>query len=176
MGCFLQVCRLCVVSSQYPRLILTPVGHGRYGRGIPACSQASHKDASGDSRSHLRMARLGSFTQAAPFDRPSRSASTSIGVESRDDVARSDVVPVLNATRNLWTHDPYGGEYDAETGFIWGRGSSDDKSGTIGVMSAVELLLKSGKFTPDRTVILSFGIDEETGGKVARRDPDSRYS
>ncbi|KAL7422371.1 hypothetical protein Q5752_003017 [Cryptotrichosporon argae] len=75
-----------------------------------------------------------------------------------------DVVPVLPATRGLWTHEPYGGEYDGE--FIWGRGSSDDKSGTIGVLSAVELLLQSGKFTPERTVILAFGIDEETGGKV----------
>jgi acetylornithine deacetylase/succinyl-diaminopimelate desuccinylase-like protein len=32
--------------------------------------------------------------------------------------------------------------------------------------SAVELLLESGKFNPARTVILAFGIDEETGGKV----------
>lgn len=77
-----------------------------------------------------------------------------------------DVVPVLNATRGLWSHDPYGGEYDPATGLIWGRGSSDDKSGTIGLMSAVELLLKSGKFTPTRTVILAFGDDEETSGKV----------
>lgn len=43
-----------------------------------------------------------------------------------------DVVPVLNATRGLWTHDPFGGEYEESTGLIWGRGSSDDKSGTIG--------------------------------------------
>lgn len=44
-----------------------------------------------------------------------------------------DVVPVLPATRNLWTHDPFGGEYDGT--YIWGRGSSDDKSGLIGIMS-----------------------------------------
>ncbi|WVQ95136.1 hypothetical protein IAU59_002230 [Kwoniella sp. CBS 9459] len=75
-----------------------------------------------------------------------------------------DVVPVLNATRGLWTHDPFGGEYDGE--LIWGRGASDDKSGVIGVLSAIELLLESGKFNPTRTVILAFGIDEETGGKV----------
>ncbi|ORY35731.1 hypothetical protein BCR39DRAFT_511770 [Naematelia encephala] len=77
-----------------------------------------------------------------------------------------DVVPVLNATRGLWTHDPFGGEYDPETDLIWGRGSSDDKSGTIGALSAIELLLESGKFKPTRTVVLAFGIDEETGGKV----------
>ena len=47
---------------------------------------------------------------------------------------RTDVVPVLEATRGMWTHDPYGGEYDEKTGLIWGRGSSDDKSGTIGAL------------------------------------------
>ncbi|CAD6573047.1 MAG: hypothetical protein TREMPRED_000714 [Tremellales sp. Tagirdzhanova-0007] len=77
-----------------------------------------------------------------------------------------DVVPVLSTTRGLWTHDPYGGEYDESTDLIWGRGSSDDKSGTIGALSAIELLLESGKFEPTRTVILALGIDEETGGKV----------
>ncbi|WVR09460.1 hypothetical protein IAU60_006527 [Kwoniella sp. DSM 27419] len=75
-----------------------------------------------------------------------------------------DVVPVLNDTRGMWTHDPFGGEYDGER--IWGRGSTDDKSGLIGIMSAVELLLESGKFDPRRTVILALGCDEETGGKV----------
>jgi len=48
--------------------------------------------------------------------------------------ASIDVVPVLNATRDLWTHDPYGGEYDPSTDLIWGRGASDDKSGTIGAL------------------------------------------
>ncbi|WWC63515.1 uncharacterized protein I303_106118 [Kwoniella dejecticola CBS 10117] len=75
-----------------------------------------------------------------------------------------DVVPVLPATRGLWSHDPFGGEYDGE--LIWGRGASDDKSGVIGSLSAIELLLESGKFTPARSVILAFGIDEEAGGKV----------
>jgi hypothetical protein len=42
------------------------------------------------------------------------------------------VVPVLPATKDLWTHDPFGGEYDGT--YIWGRGSSDDKSGLIGIM------------------------------------------
>ncbi len=45
-----------------------------------------------------------------------------------------DVVPVLAATRDQWTHDPFGGEYEESTDLIWGRGSSDDKSGTIGVL------------------------------------------
>lgn len=95
-------------------------------------------------------------------------------------------MPVLPATRDLWTHDPFGGEYDGT--YIWGRGSSDDKSGLIGIMyvspacsftrmghadnrSAIELMLESGKFQPARTVVLAFGMDEETGGKVVRPLP-----
>lgn len=83
-------------------------------------------------------------------------------------MGHSDVVPVLPATRGLWTHDPFGGEFDGEK--IWGRGSTDDKSGTIGALASVELLLKSGKFQPTRTLILSFGSDEETGGKVGAKN------
>ena len=49
-------------------------------------------------------------------------------------ITMPDVVPVLSTTRGLWTHDPYGGEYDESTDLIWGRGSSDDKSGTIGAL------------------------------------------
>ncbi|WRT68600.1 uncharacterized protein IL334_005578 [Kwoniella shivajii] len=77
----------------------------------------------------------------------------------------TDTVPVLPASRHLWKHDPFSGYYDGE--FIWGRGSSDDKSGVIGILSAVELLLESGKFKPARTVILAFGNDEEIAGNGA---------
>ncbi|WWC93389.1 hypothetical protein V866_000223 [Kwoniella sp. B9012] len=77
----------------------------------------------------------------------------------------SDTVPVLPATRNLWKHDPFSGYYDGE--HIWGRGSSDDKSGLIGALAAVELLLESGKFNPTRTVLLAFGNDEEIAGNGA---------
>ncbi|KAL1405829.1 hypothetical protein Q8F55_007507 [Vanrija albida] len=83
-------------------------------------------------------------------------------------MGHSDVVPVLPATRGLWTHDPYGGEYDGEK--IWGRGSTDDKSGTVGALASVELLLRQGTFQPTRTLILSFGSDEETGGKVGAKN------
>lgn len=81
--------------------------------------------------------------------------------------AHQDVVPVLADTRDLWTHDPYGGEYDGT--YIWGRGSMDDKSGLIGALAAIELLLESGKFSPARTVILALGCDEETGVRLSQR-------
>jgi Gly-Xaa carboxypeptidase len=79
--------------------------------------------------------------------------------------SHQDVVPVLEDTRPLWTHDPYGGEVDGDR--IWGRGSTDDKSGLIGSFAAVELLIESGLFTPQRTVILGLGYDEEAAGKVS---------
>ncbi|KAJ7096137.1 carboxypeptidase S [Mycena epipterygia] len=72
-----------------------------------------------------------------------------------------DVVPVAPLSADQWTHPAYSGHFDGEN--IWGRGSSDDKSGVIGIMTTVEVLLEKG-FTPARTVVLSFGFDEEAGG------------
>ncbi|KAK7059850.1 carboxypeptidase S [Favolaschia claudopus] len=72
-----------------------------------------------------------------------------------------DVVPVAPLSADQWTHPPYSGYFDGES--IWGRGSSDDKSGVIGIMIAIESLLDQG-FAPTRTVVLSFGFDEEAGG------------
>lgn len=40
---------------------------------------------------------------------------------------------------------------------------SQDKSGVIGVLAAVETLLSLG-FVPERSVFLAFGIDEESAG------------
>ena len=50
---------------------------------------------------------------------------------------------------------------------IWGRGSSDDKSGLIGILSSIETLLEN-RFQPTRTVVLAFGFDEEAGGFYVR--------
>ncbi|KAF8337821.1 hypothetical protein F5887DRAFT_983768 [Amanita rubescens] len=75
--------------------------------------------------------------------------------------AHQDVVPVDPSTWDLWTHPPFSGFFDGER--IWGRGSSDDKSGLIGILSAIELLIER-KFVPTRTVVLAFGFDEEASG------------
>ncbi|KIK60400.1 hypothetical protein GYMLUDRAFT_261395 [Collybiopsis luxurians FD-317 M1] len=75
--------------------------------------------------------------------------------------AHQDVVPVEPQTVGDWTFPPYSGHFDGTR--IWGRGSSDDKSGLIGLLSAIETMLESG-FSPERTFVLAFGCDEEASG------------
>ncbi|KAF7318359.1 Carboxypeptidase S [Mycena chlorophos] len=72
-----------------------------------------------------------------------------------------DVVPVAPLSVDQWTFPPYSGHFDGES--VWGRGSSDDKSGVIGILTTIEVLLEKG-FKPTRTIVLSFGFDEEAGG------------
>ncbi|KAF7309691.1 Gly-X carboxypeptidase [Mycena indigotica] len=75
--------------------------------------------------------------------------------------AHQDVVPVEPTTYADWTHPPFSGYFDGE--LIWGRGSSDDKSGLIGIMSTLETLIGQG-FKPARTIVVAFGFDEEASG------------
>lgn len=81
-------------------------------------------------------------------------------------VAHQDVVPIEPATAGEWQEDPFGGRI--ADGFIWGRGAIDNKSGVVGTMEAVEMLLGEG-FTPARTVYLAYGHDEEVGGTGGAR-------
>lgn len=74
--------------------------------------------------------------------------------------AHMDVVPV--ASPQAWTHPPFAGDID--DGYVWGRGSLDDKVGVLGALEAVEDLLGRG-FAPRRTLYLAFGDDEEVGGR-----------
>jgi carboxypeptidase PM20D1 len=75
-----------------------------------------------------------------------------------------DVVPVEAAVAAKWRHGPFSGDIDG--GFIWGRGTLDDKVSVLAALEAVETLLAQG-FTPARTVILAFGHDEEVAGHGA---------
>ncbi|KAI1798860.1 carboxypeptidase s [Daldinia bambusicola] len=77
-------------------------------------------------------------------------------------MAHQDVVPVAESTIGQWTHPPFSGYFDGH--FIWGRGSNDCKNNLVGIMEAVELLINAG-FRPKRTLILSFGFDEEVSGR-----------
>lgn len=76
-------------------------------------------------------------------------------------MAHQDTVPVEESTIDQWTYPPFSGEFDGR--FIWGRGASDCKNILIGLLEAVEVLIDAG-FNPKRTVMLSFGFDEEVLG------------
>lgn len=86
-------------------------------------------------------------------------------------VAHQDVVPVPEETVPEWKHPPFGGFFDGT--YVWGRGAIDCKTTLIASMSAVESLLRFD-YTPQRTLILAFGFDEEISGfqgakKIAER-------
>lgn len=76
-------------------------------------------------------------------------------------MAHYDVVPVPAETLDAWSHPPFDGVFDGE--FVWGRGSSDDKNQLTAILEACTLLIDA-KFTPRRTIVLSFGADEEISG------------
>lgn len=77
-------------------------------------------------------------------------------------ISHYDVVPVLEGTEGNWENPPFSGA--VKDGYIWGRGTLDDKLGVIGILEAAETLLKEG-FQPKRDIYLMFGFDEEVGGK-----------
>ncbi len=73
-----------------------------------------------------------------------------------------DVVPIEPGTEDTWTYPPFSGAI--ADGFVWGRGSLDDKSTVILVMEAVEQLTEEG-FQPAQDIYLAFGHDEEIAGQ-----------
>jgi carboxypeptidase PM20D1 len=77
-------------------------------------------------------------------------------------MAHQDVVPIAPGTEVLWKKPPFDGV--VEDGFIWGRGTLDDKSNVIAQLEALEMLLKAG-VSPKRTIYFVFGHDEEVGGQ-----------
>ncbi|CAD6913722.1 unnamed protein product [Tilletia laevis] len=86
--------------------------------------------------------------------------------------AHQDVVPVDSKTVDQWTYPPFSGFYDEKTGLVWGRGASDDKSSLVALLTAFESLLEArdtegNPWVPKRTVVLSFGADEEASGRIA---------
>ncbi len=76
-------------------------------------------------------------------------------------IGHYDVVPVSSGSDTLWTYSPYKGAVDE--GFVWGRGTLDDKSGIMSIMEAGEYLAEQN-FNPDRTIYVALHHDEEVGG------------
>lgn len=73
-------------------------------------------------------------------------------------MAHFDVVPVVAED---WSRDPFGAEI--ADGYIWARGTLDDKVNVIALFEAAEHLTSRG-YQPKRTIYFSFGHDEEIGG------------
>ena len=67
-----------------------------------------------------------------------------------------DVVPAGNG----WQHAPYGAEI--ADGFLYGRGTTDNKGPAAAVLFAMRALQKAG-FEPEARVRMVLGCDEETG-------------
>ena len=76
-------------------------------------------------------------------------------------LAHQDVVPVAPGTEKDWQQPPYDGVI--ADGFIWGRGSWDNKGNLYSMLEAAETMAKEG-FRPRRTIYFAFGHDEEVGG------------
>jgi len=77
-------------------------------------------------------------------------------------LSHQDVVPIEPGTEKDWYHPPFAG--NISDGFVWGRGSWDDKSTLMASLEALEMLLAAGA-RPERTLMLAFGHDEEVGGE-----------
>jgi len=80
-------------------------------------------------------------------------------------LAHQDVVPIEESTRDQWLVDPFAGE--VKEGYIWGRGTTDDKINLIAIFETIEKLLTTG-YIPNRSIHLLCGHDEEIGGKGAK--------
>ncbi|MBR1223432.1 MULTISPECIES: M20 family peptidase [unclassified Bradyrhizobium] len=81
-------------------------------------------------------------------------------------LAHQDVVPVAPGTEKDWQQPPFDGV--VADGFIWGRGSWDDKGNLYSMLEAAETMTKGG-FRPKRTVYFAFGHDEETAGTAGAK-------
>jgi carboxypeptidase PM20D1 len=78
-------------------------------------------------------------------------------------MAHMDVVPVEDDKLSEWTQSPFSGAI--VDGYIWGRGTLDDKIGVVGLLEAADHLAAGG-FTPENEVVFAFGCDEEVGGNL----------
>ncbi len=77
-------------------------------------------------------------------------------------LAHQDVVPISPGTEAAWQAPPFDGVI--RDGFVWGRGSWDDKGSLFAILEAAEQLAKEG-FRPRQTIYFAFGHDEEVGGQ-----------
>lgn len=88
-------------------------------------------------------------------------------------MAHLDVVPVQKETEHRWTKPPFSGEVSG--GYVWGRGALDNKGALYMICAAVERLVQQG-YQPARDIWISFGHDEEVGGKHGNAAMAKRFA
>ncbi|MEJ8821294.1 M20 family peptidase [Variovorax humicola] len=76
-------------------------------------------------------------------------------------MAHQDMVPIAPGTEKAWSTDPFSGEI--KDGYVWGRGTIDNKGNLLSQMEAIEMLIGEG-FKPRQTIYLVAGDDEEVTG------------
>lgn len=76
-------------------------------------------------------------------------------------LAHLDVVPAEEEATQNWRYAPFSGQI--ADGYIWGRGTLDDKVSAFAILEAIEQLLRED-YRPNRTIYLAFGHDEEVSG------------
>ena len=81
-------------------------------------------------------------------------------------LAHQDVVPVAPGTEKDWQQPPFDGVI--ADGFIWGRGSWDNKGNLYSILEAAEAMAKAG-FRPKRTIYFAFSHDEEIAGTLGTK-------
>ena len=77
-----------------------------------------------------------------------------------------DVVPVSDEERRRWNVDPFGAEI--RNGILFGRGSSDMKSGLTAALYAMAVLQRHG-IVPPTDIIFAATIDEENYMKGSKK-------
>ena len=93
--------------------------------------------------------------------------------------AHLDVVPADSV--DDWEVPPFSGAV-SQDGYVYGRGTLDNKVNVLGQLEAVEELLGRG-FAPKRTLYLAYGADEEVMGtrgaavlaKLVKADMEKHY-
>ncbi len=73
---------------------------------------------------------------------------------------------VVDALKENWATDPY--VPTEKDGYIYGRGSTDNKAGVTALVATFIRLKKAG-FVPERDLLLAFSGDEETGMLTTRK-------
>ena len=81
-------------------------------------------------------------------------------------MGHQDVVPIEEGTESKWTEPPFSGKI--ADGFIWGRGTMDDKQTIVGVLEAVDLLLSKG-FQPNERSTSPLDRTKRLAGCKAQR-------